>query len=138
VGTSPASDGGVWFLSKRLILSKQFADQSRMDFDGSPLNMTTLLVVALAVVSLLMIFRKRYESNLPLLFYFVAVLFSNITDREVNPYLLYTGLIFALLLRFEFMNPGFAKLIAFLATGSMGLIIWCFLAEVFGDGSPPF
>ena len=109
-----------------------------MEFDGTPLNMSTLLVVALAVVALLMILRKRYESNLPLLFYFVAVLFCNITDREVNPYLLYTGLIMALLLRFEFMSPAFAKLIAFLATGSMGLIIWCFLAMVFGDGTPPF
>ena len=109
-----------------------------MDFQGTPLNMTTLLVVSLAVVSLLMMMRKRYDSNLPLLFYFVAVLFTNLSDREVNPYLLYVGLIFALLLRFEFMSTGFARLIAFFACGSMGLIIWVFLAEVFGDGSAPF
>jgi len=109
-----------------------------MDFDSTPLNMTTLLVVSLALVSLFLIFRKRYDSNLPLLFYFVAVLFTNVTDREVNPYLLYTGLAFALLLRFEFLNPAFSKFIAFLASGTMGLIIWVFLAQVFGDGSPPF
>jgi hypothetical protein len=36
------------------------------------------------------------------------------------------------------MNTGFAKVIAFLSTGSLGLIIVCFLSEVFGDGQPPF
>lgn len=109
-----------------------------MDFNGTPLNMTTLLVISLAAVALFFILRKRYDSNLPLLFYFVAVLFTNLTDREVNPYLLYTGLIFALLLRFEFLSPGFSKVIAFFAGGSMGLIIYVFLVQVFGDGSPPF
>jgi len=102
--------------------------------DGSSLNLTTLLVVALAVVAVMMLLRKRYDSNLPLLFYFVALLFTNRTDREINPYLLYTGCAFALLLRFEFLNHGFSKLIAFCATGSMFLIILAFLAEVFGQG----
>lgn len=109
-----------------------------MDFQSTPLNITTLLVVSLAVFALTFILRKRYDSNLPLIFYFFAVLFCNLSDREVNPYLLYTGLIFALLLRFEFLNPSFSKVIAFFATGSMGLIIWVFLVEVFGDGSAPF
>lgn len=109
-----------------------------MDFEGTPLNMTTLLVVSLAFIALFFILRKRYDSNLPLLFYFVAVMFTNLTEREVNPYLLYTGLIFALLLRFEFLNTGFSKLIAFLAGGSISLIIWVFLVQVFGDGSAPF
>jgi hypothetical protein len=109
-----------------------------MDFQGTPLNMTTLLVVSLALISLFFILRKRYDSNLPLLFYVVAVMFTNMTDREVNPYLLYTGLIFALLLRFEFLNPGFSRLIAFLASGSMSLIIYVLIVQVFGDGSAPF
>ncbi len=45
---------------------------------------------------------------------------------------------FALLLRFEFMNQGFAKVIAFFATSTMGLIVYVFLAQVFGDGQAPF
>lgn len=101
-------------------------------------GLTALLVVALAVIAVIFILRKRYDSNVPLLFYFAALVFTNLSDFGVNPYLLYTGLAFALLLRFEFMNPGFAKLIAFFATGSMGLIIYVMLAEVFGDGSAPF
>jgi hypothetical protein len=109
-----------------------------MDYQGTPLNMTTLLVVALAIIAIIFVLKKRYDSNLPLLFYFVAVVFSNATDRSVNPFLLYTGLAFALLLRFEFLNPGFAKVIAFFATSSLCVIVYVFLAEVFGDGSAPF
>src|SRR5258708_35158699 len=75
-----------------------------MVFDATPTNMTEILVVALAVVALIMLMRKRYDSNLPLLFYFFAVLFTNAFDRPVNPFVMYGSLAFALLLRFEFMN----------------------------------
>ncbi len=109
-----------------------------MDFDGTPMNMTTLLVAALAAVAVFMLLRKRYDSNLPLFFYFIAVLFSNMTDRELNPILLYGGLVFAMLLRFEFLNQGFSKIVAFFATSSLCLIIYVLVADVFGDGSMPF
>jgi hypothetical protein len=56
----------------------------------------------------------------------------------VDPILLYTGLAFALVLRFEFMNTGFAKVVAFFAGTATGLIIYVFLAEALGDGTPPF
>ena len=71
-------------------------------------------------------------------FYFIALIFTNMSDKEVNPYLMFIGLAFALLLRFEFMNPGFSKMVAYLATGSMGLIVYVFLVEVFGSGQAPF
>jgi len=104
-----------------------------MEFQGTPTDITTLLVVALAVVGVVLMIRKRYDSNIPLLFYFAALVLTNLTDREVNPYLLYTGLAFALLLRFEFLNQGFSKVIAFFATGSLCLIILVFLMQVFGE-----
>jgi hypothetical protein len=109
-----------------------------MEFDGTPMNMTEILVAALAIAAVVTLLRKRYDSNLPLLFYFIAVVFTNLTDREVNPFLLYSGLAFAMLLRFEFMSTGFSKLIAFFATSSMCVIIYVFLAEALGDGSAPF
>jgi hypothetical protein len=109
-----------------------------MAFDASPTNITELLVVVLAAVAVAFLLMKRYTSNLPLLFYFVAVMFTNMTERPVNPYLMYSGLAFALLLRFEFMNQGFAKVCAFFATSTMLLIIVVFLVQVFGQGSTLF
>jgi predicted cation transporter len=109
-----------------------------MYFEGTPLNMTTVLVAVLAIVAVLPVLRKRYDSNLPLFFYLIAVMFTSFTDRDINGFLLYTGLAFALLLRFEFLNQGFGKIVAFCTAGSMGLIIYILVVEAFGDGAPPF
>jgi hypothetical protein len=95
-------------------------------------GMLELLVVVLAVFAVIMVVRKRYHSNLPLLFYLAAVIFTNATDRVVNPYIMYSGLIFALLLRFEFMGAGFSKFIAFMTCGGLGLVAWNMISDVIG------
>jgi hypothetical protein len=109
-----------------------------VDLDANSENITALLVVSLAVLAMVFLMRKKYDSNLPLLFYVVALVFTNVSEKNVNPYLMFVGLGLALLLRFEFMNAGFAKVIAFLATSSIGLIVYVFLVEVFGSGQAPF
>jgi hypothetical protein len=109
-----------------------------VDFDANSANITELLVASLAILAMVFLMRKKYDSNLPLLFYFVAFLFTSMSDRSVNPYLMVVGLGFALLLRFEFMNPGFTKVVAGLATISMGVIVYVFMVEVFGSGQAPF
>jgi hypothetical protein len=114
------------------------ADKTRVDFNANSENITALLVATLAIVAMVFLMRKKYDSNLPLMFYFVALIFTNMTDKTVNPYLMFIGLAFAMLLRFEFMSLGFAKVIAFFATGSLGLIVYVFLVEVFGSGQAPF
>ena len=101
-----------------------------MYFNPTPANMTELLVVCIAVVAVLMLLRKRYDSNLPLLFYFLAVVFTNAADRPVNPAIMYGGLAFCLLLRFEFMGTGFSKLVAFLANAGLVLMIWVMMSDV--------
>lgn len=116
----------------------QPADYNRVELNATPENMTALLVAALAVLAMIFLMKKKYDSNLPLLFYFIALVFTNMSDKSVNPYLMFIGLGFALLLRFEFMNMGFSKLVAYLATASMGLIVYVFLVEVFGSGQAPF
>jgi hypothetical protein len=114
------------------------ADKTRVDFNANSENITALLVASLAVLAMIFLMRKKYDSNLPLLFYFIAMIFTNMSEKNVNPYLMFIGLAFAMLLRFEFMNPGFSKVVAFLATASMGLIVYVFLVEVFGSGQAPF
>jgi|SRR5581483_8430340 len=100
-----------------------------MYFNPTPTNMTEILVVAIAVVAVFMLIRKRYDSNLPLLFYFVAVIFTNAADRPVNPTIMYGGLAFCLLLRFEFMGSGFSKFVAFLANAGLVLMIWVMMSD---------
>jgi hypothetical protein len=101
-----------------------------MYFNPTPTNMTALLVVALAIVSVILLIRKKYDSNIPLIFYAAELFFANSFDRPVDPILMYGGLAFVLLLRFEFMGLGFAKFVAFLANISLCAMIWVILAEV--------
>ncbi len=101
-----------------------------MYFNATPTNMTELLVVCLAVVAVIVLLRKRYDSNLPLLFYTLAVVFTNAADRPVNPAILYGGLAFCLLLRFEFMGVGFSKVVAFLASAGLVLMIFVMMSDV--------
>jgi hypothetical protein len=101
-----------------------------MYFNASPTNITELLVVSLAVVSILMLLKKRYDSNIPLLFYSLAVMFTNGVDRQVHPAILYGGLAFCLLLRFEFMGQKISKAIAFLASAGLVLMILSMMSDV--------
>jgi len=94
--------------------------------------MLELLVVTLAVFAIVMVLRKRYHSNLPLLFYLAAWVFTNATDRLISPYLMFSGLICALVLRFEFMGNGFSKFVAFLTTGALCLVAWTMITDVIG------
>ena len=94
------------------------------------MNITAMLVIALAVVSVLLLLRKRYDTNLPLFFYFCAVVFTNFAERPVDPYVMYGGLAFALMLRFEFMGSGITKLVAYCASAGLCLTSWVMFADV--------
>ena len=100
-----------------------------MYFRATPTNMVAVLVSALAIVAIFKLFGKRYDSNIPLLFYFFAVPFTTMFDRPVHPAILYGGLGFVLLLRFEFMGPTFSKLIAFFATAGLCAMTYMLLSE---------
>ena len=102
------------------------------------MNMTILLVVSLAIIAIVLLSRGRYDSNLPLLYYSAALAVSVLTDRGLPLILLYSGIAFALVLRFEFMGKGFTKFIGVANSIAMGLTALVFLNEVFGDGRDLF
>jgi hypothetical protein len=101
-----------------------------MYFNASPTNITEFLVVCLAVVSIVMLAKKRYDSNIPLLFYSLAVMFTNGADLQVHPVILYGGLAFCLLLRFEFMGKKISKAVAFMANAGLVAMIWVMMSDV--------
>ena len=101
-----------------------------MFFRATPTNVTALLVITLALFAVVMLMKKRYDSNLPLLFYFVALIFGNFFDRPVNPNLMYPGLAMVLLLRFEFLGAGMTKFVAFCANVALILMIGYMAADL--------
>lgn len=105
-----------------------------MSFDATPLNITTLLVSALAIAALSFLIKGRYDSNLPLLFYAATLLLTSTTDRSLNIYLLYSGIAAALVLRFEFMGKGFTKFVGIVNSSAIALVLISFFDDMFGDG----
>ena len=93
--------------------------------------MLAVLVSSLGIVGFWMLVRKRYDSNIPLVFYFFALPFTVFAQRPVHPGILYGGLGFALMLRFEFMGAGFTRFISLLAAGMLGLMSWNLIHVVF-------
>ncbi len=91
--------------------------------------MVAVLVSSLAIVAILMLMKKRYDSNIPLLFYFFAVPFTSMFERPIHPAILYGSLAFALLLRFEFMGVGFTRFIAFLTAVGLSVMTYALLSE---------
>jgi hypothetical protein len=102
-----------------------------MNFRATPLNVSTLLLVAFALYVLHFLSKQKLDSNLPLLFYIGLVIFTNSTGRQVNPYLLTSGLALALLLRFEFLNGGFTRIVLWLEMLAVTGIAVNFLREAF-------
>lgn len=98
-------------------------------FNPTPTNMVAVLVSALAIVGILMLMKKRYDSNIPLLFYFFAVPFTSMFERPIHPAIMFGSLAFALLLRFEFMGAGFTKFIAFLAGVGLCVMTYALISE---------
>ncbi len=105
-----------------------------MDFASTPVNVSEMLVMVLGVIALYWLFRQKTDSNMPLLFYVAMIIFMTMTDRDFHPYVFYPGLGLALLLRFEFMNTGFAKFIITLEVIALILILWQSVAHIFGPG----
>jgi hypothetical protein len=103
-----------------------------MYFIPTPTNMVAVLVSALSIVGIAMLMRKRYDSNIPLLFFMFAIPFTIKFDRPVDPTILYGSLAVAALLRFEFMGVKFTKVIAMMTTFGLAVITWILLSPTIG------
>jgi hypothetical protein len=106
-----------------------------MIFDPTPTNMAEVLLLALAAWAGLVLWKRRLDSNLPLIFYLFLLAFRNATERTINIYLLCAGLGLVLLLRFEFLNSGFTKIVLMLEFLALGLITWTCVGHILGPGS---
>lgn len=75
-----------------------------MDFEASPLNLTTFLLLAFTVGLIVFRFTRRIDSNWPLVYYLLAALYSKVFVGTLEPGWVYAAVVTALFLRFEFMG----------------------------------
>lgn len=101
-------------------------------FDPTPINFTTMMVLALGVWAISAVSKQRSDLNLPLIFYAVLLIFNRMFDRGMDVRLMLLGIALASLVRFEFLNQAFTKWISYLQICVIVMILWNGLVTVFG------
>ncbi len=104
-----------------------------MEVLASPIKFTTGLIIAFAIFVAYTLFRRRSDFNLPLVLYVALMFYMSWTDQVLNPYVVYMGLIFALVLRFEYMNVFLTKTFCYAEIFAIVLIVWNLLGALFGQ-----
>ena len=91
-------------------------------------NVTTAVMVLLSAFTIATRFRFRVDHNWPLVYYLSVVMYHQWVPGSVNPYVLYAGVVCALLLRFEFMGGGFLKFMRAIDLGAIGFLTYNFVS----------
>lgn len=68
--------------------------------------------------------RLAPESNWPLVFYLATVFYQKTGGSFLDPTFLYGGVVCAMMIRFEFMSTGFAKIFRFIEAICLLYIAW--------------
>jgi len=87
-------------------------------------NVTTILMAALAVYVMYTRLKNWLDSNVPILYYVFLIIYVRAVDGDVPIWLSLAGMGCALILRFEFMNEIFTRVVKFIEFGVLSVIIY--------------
>jgi hypothetical protein len=93
-------------------------------FQATPYTVTTALMVGFAVFVLYVRSKNWLESNIPIIFYILMIIYMRAVDGQVPMWLMLGGLALGLVLRFEFMNPFLTKSVRFLEFCAIAAMIY--------------
>src|SRR5271170_8509549 len=95
-----------------------------MAFQATPYTVTTALMVAFAVFVIYVRMKNWLDSNVPLIFYLILVIYMRSVDGIVPLWLILAGFGLTMVLRFEFMNPTLTKSVKFLEICALSGMIY--------------
>jgi hypothetical protein len=99
-----------------------------MEFSPTPFNMTTCLLLMATVGLIVFRFTRRIDSNWPLVYYFLLVLYSKGFAGSLDPRWVYAAVVTALFLRFEFMGGWVTRFFRLLELVVLTYVLWRGLA----------
>jgi len=88
------------------------------------LNVTTALIVAFALFIIYTRLKNWLDSNVPIFFYVILIAYMKAVEGTVPLWLMLTAFALALVLRFEFMNVTFARIVKVVELCALGAIIY--------------
>jgi len=95
-----------------------------MGFKSDALTVTTALIVAFALFVIYTRLKNWLDSNVPIFFYVILIAFMKSVDGDVPLWLMLTAFALGLVLRFEFMNIAFARVVKVFELCALGAIIY--------------
>jgi hypothetical protein len=87
-------------------------------------NITTAVLIGLTVWLVVGRFKARADSNWPLFYYIGLVFYHQAYPGRLNPYVILTGVIAALFIRFEFMGGWIGYLLRGIELGVLAYILF--------------
>jgi hypothetical protein len=87
-------------------------------------SVTAVLLIAFGLFVMYTQWKNWFDSNLPIIFYVAFFGFMQSIDGVVPYWLILAGFGLALILRFEFMNTGFTRIVKFLELGALGTMLY--------------
>jgi hypothetical protein len=91
---------------------------------SSASSVTAVLLIAFGIFVMYTQWKNWFDSNLPIIFYVVFFAFMQSVDGAVPFWLICAGFGLALVLRFEFMNTGFMKVVKYLELCALGTMLY--------------
>ncbi len=87
-------------------------------------SVTIGLLIAFGLVVMYTTMKNSFESNLPIIFYVAFFAVMRTVDDAVPFWLIAAGFGLSLILRFEFMNNWFMRVIKYLELGALGALLY--------------
>jgi len=94
-----------------------------MNFRATNFSFTVLLLIALTIFMMFVRNKKRLDNSWPLIYWLMVVMFTIVREEDTFQLpIIAIGLLAGMLLRFEFMNIFFIRLVK-----SVEVVIWCYV-----------
>lgn len=87
-------------------------------------SVTAVLIIAFGLFVMYTQWKNWFDNNFSVIFYLVFFSFMKSIDGVVPNWLMLGGFGLALVLRFEFMNTGFTKVIKYLELSALGAMLY--------------
>jgi hypothetical protein len=91
---------------------------------SSASEITLGLLILLGLFVVYTRFKNWLQSNIPIFFYVLLIVYMQANDGSVPFWLICTGFALALILRFEFMNNGFTRFVKFLELSALAATLY--------------
>ena len=95
-----------------------------MFFQFTLFNVCTLVLIGLTIAVIAARLRGLLESNWPLCYYALVIIYWQVFPGGLDPHWVFVGLVSAALLRFEFLGGVILTLVRVLEFCFFGYIIW--------------